>query len=60
LKTGIAIMLRSTLNLASFCLFGMLMCAGILMLGFFASPEAVRSAPPAQYNSLLLEVFSDR
>ncbi|GAA6159513.1 MULTISPECIES: hypothetical protein [Ruegeria] len=53
-------MLRSTLNLASFCLFGMLMCVAILMLGFFASPEAVRSAPPAQYNSLLLEVFSDR
>ncbi|WP_170773835.1 hypothetical protein [Ruegeria lacuscaerulensis] len=53
-------MLRTTLNLTGLCLLGLLACVSVLMLGFFASPEAVRAAPPAQYNSLLLQALPQR
>ncbi|WP_171123735.1 MULTISPECIES: hypothetical protein [unclassified Ruegeria] len=51
---------RSTLNFAFICLIGCTLSTGVLMLGFFASPEAVRSSPPATYNSLLLEHLAKR
>ena len=51
-------MLRSALNIASLCLIGAALLASSLMLAFFASPEAVRTSPPAIYDSLLLERLS--
>lgn len=53
-------MLRLKLEFAITCLIGMALCAAALFLAFFASPEAVRSVPPASYNSLLLERLLDR
>ncbi|WP_170559247.1 hypothetical protein [Ruegeria atlantica] len=53
-------MKRSTLNVASFCLVGFVLATAALMLAFFASPQAVRTSPPAVYNTLLLETLSTR
>ncbi|WP_170763802.1 hypothetical protein [Ruegeria lacuscaerulensis] len=53
-------MLRSALNFVSLCLFGFTLLTASLMLAFFASPEAVRTQPPALYDSLLLELLSNR
>ncbi len=51
---------RHTLNFAFACLAGCVLSSAILMLGFFVSPEAVRSSPPPQNNSLLLEHLASR
>ncbi|SMO57030.1 hypothetical protein [Ruegeria faecimaris] len=48
-------MITLTLHRAFIVLFGFALSIAFLMLGFFASPEAVRTSPPALYNSLLLE-----
>lgn len=53
-------MLRLRLDFALTCLIGVILCVAALALAFFASPEAVRSVPPASYNALLLERLLDR
>jgi len=53
-------MLRSALNFASLCLVGFALLSAALVLAFFASPEAVRTSPPASYNLLLLERLSNQ
>ena len=53
-------MIRSTLNMAGVFLVGFALTTAALMLGFFASPEAVRPPQPEVYNSLLLEMLVKR
>ena len=53
-------MMRSTMNLASALLAGIVFSLAVISFGFFASPEAVRTSPPAAYNSLLLIQFESR
>lgn len=48
-------MLRSALNVAAIALVGCAFSIAIMMFGFFASPEAVRTSPPSLYNTLLLD-----
>ncbi|WP_420584975.1 hypothetical protein [Ruegeria sp.] len=51
-------MMRSAFNVASLCIFGTILLSLALMVAYFVSPQAVRTAPPASNNSLLLERLS--
>ncbi len=53
-------MLRSAFNIASLCFIGITLLTASLLLAFFASPEAVRTPPPALYDSLLLQQLTNR
>jgi hypothetical protein len=53
-------MLRSALNFVSLFVIGALLLIMAVTLAFFASPESVRSTPPAIYDSRLLDQLLDR
>ena len=48
-------MLRYTLNLTLIFTMAVAASIAVLMLGFFASPEAVRTSPATLYNSMLVD-----
>lgn len=52
-------MKRSTLSVASYILIGFALTITAFTLGFFASPQAVRTSPTV-HNVLLLEKLANR